>query len=130
MYPNQHFPNELNYQQPFQQTINNAFRKFSDHQIEVNIRQMIQQDMLREYDFIISECYVLLNSIYKFQGNSLTRDSNSVFLAFNGKNIANQIDNLEEVETELSTVTPRPVEIVKDTKNIVTHLSHLNPSNS
>lgn len=107
--------------QPFQQVINNAFRKFSDQEIERNIRQTIEQDMLREYDSIIQSCYILLNIIYNDPNNSLTRDSNNVYLTYNGKNLINKIESLEEIETELSTVMPRPVEIVKDTKAIVTH---------
>jgi len=121
-YQRQIMPNTpVNLYQPFQQVINNAFRKFSDQEIERNIRQTIEQDMLREYDFIIQECYILLNKIYEYQNNSLTRDSNNVYFTYNGKNLINKIENLEEIEVELSTVIPgRAVKIVKDTKDIVT----------
>jgi hypothetical protein len=105
--------------QPFQQAINNSFRKFSDQEIERNLRQNIEQDMLREYDFIIYECYILLNIIYSDPNNSFTRDSTNVYFTYNGTNLTNKIDILNEIETGLSTVMPRPVEIVLDTKTIV-----------
>ncbi len=111
---------QVDLHQPFQQVINNAFRKFSDQEIERNIRQTIEQDMLREYDSIIQSCHILLSIIYTNPNNSLTRDSSNVYLTYNGKNLINKIDNIEEIETELSTVMPRPVKIVIDTKTIVT----------
>lgn len=121
MYNEQNYQNQINYQQPFQQTYNNAFKTFADYEIEKNMRQTIQQDMLREYDFIIQESYILLNEIYKYQGNSLIRDSNNVYFTYKGRDFINKIDNLAEIETELSTVMPRPVQIIRirDTKTIV-----------
>ncbi|MDD2790343.1 MAG: hypothetical protein PHU40_06685 [Sulfurimonas sp.] len=108
-------------QQPFQQVASNAFRKFSDQELERNIRQTIEWDMLREYDFIIQECYILVNKIYENQNNSLTRDLNKVYFTDNGNNPINKIDDLHDIETELSTVISRPVKIVKDTKAIVVY---------
>lgn len=102
-----------------QQSYNNAFKTFADYEIEKNMRLTIEQDMLREYDYIIQESYVLLNEIYKLQGNSLTRDSKNIYLSYNNKNFRNQIDKTEEIETELSNIMSRPVKIIKDTKTIV-----------
>lgn len=112
-------PMQINYQQPFQQFVNNAVKSFADYEIEKNIRQSIHIDMLQEYDFIIYESNLLISEIYKFHGNFLTRDSRNIYLCYNAKNIINQIDTLEEIETELSTIISRPVEIVIDTKTIV-----------
>lgn len=116
---NQQIPMQINFQQPFQQSYNNAFRRYSDYEIERNMRLIIEQDMLREYDFIIQEAYLLINEVYKFQGNSLTRDSNNIYLSYDNINYINQIDQLEEIETELSPLMSRQVKIIKDTKTIV-----------
>ena len=116
---NQQIPMQINFQQPFQQSYNNAFRRYSDYEIERNMRLIIEQDMLREYDFIIQEAYLLINEVYKFQGNSLTRDSNNIYLSYDNINYINQIDQLEEIETELSPLMSRQVKIITDTKTIV-----------
>ena len=110
---------QINYQQPFQQFVNSAAKSFADYEIEKNIRQSIHRDMIQEYDYIIQESNLLISEIYKFQGNSLTRDSKNIYLCYNSKNFTNQIDTLKEIETELSTIMSRPVKIVIDTKTIV-----------
>lgn len=119
MYNNQYPLNQINYQKPFQQFVDNAVRSIADYEIEKNIRQSIHKDMLLEYDYIIQEANLLINEIYKFQGNSLTRDSKNIYLSYNSKIFINQIDKVEEIETELSTIMPRPVKIINNTKTIV-----------
>lgn len=75
--------------------------------------------MLQEYDHIIYESNLLINEIYKFHGNFLTRDSKNIYLFYNSKNFINQIDKVEEIETELSRIMSRPVKIINNTKTIV-----------
>ena len=86
---------QINYQQPFQQFVNSAAKSFADYEIEKNIRQSIHRDMIQEYDYIIQESNLLISEIYKFQGNSLTRDSKNIYLCYNSKNFTNQIDTLK-----------------------------------
>jgi hypothetical protein len=114
-------PIKINLQQPMQESFNNIFRSLSEQEIENNIRQTIEQSMLREYDYIIQECYLLLNKIYAYQNNFLNRDTSNLYFTYNGKSFICKIDDLEEIETELSTVMPQPVQIVTDTKNIVNY---------
>lgn len=118
-YNNNPYLSQLNYNQPLQQTFNNAVNRFADYAIEKNIRQTIQQDLLREYDFIIQEAHWLLNMLYNNQYNSLSKDSSNLYLTFNGKDFINKLDSLSEIELELANVLSREVKIVKDTKAIV-----------
>lgn len=119
MHNNPYLTIPINYQQPIQQSYNNAFKTFVDYEIEKSMRHTIEHDMLREYDFIIQESYLVLKEVYKYQGNFITRDSNNIYLTYNNTNFINQIDKVEEIETELSTIMSRPVKIIKDTKTIV-----------
>jgi hypothetical protein len=118
--------NGFNFHQPLQQSFNNAIKSFSDYEIERNIRQTVQQDLLREYDFIISECYLLLNELHNNMYSSLTKDSQQIYLTLNGDSFSEKIDNCEKIQTELGKVLSRDVTIIKDTKNIV-HDKRANP---
>jgi len=109
----------INYQQPLQQFYNNTFNSFATYQIEQNMRQTIEQDMLREYDFILREAHWLLNEINSNQFNSFNKDSKNVYLTLNGNSLINPIEEPEPIERELAHVLSREVHIVIDTKSLV-----------
>jgi energy-coupling factor transporter ATP-binding protein EcfA2 len=116
-YGNQQIP--INFQQPLQQFYNNTFNTYADYQIERNMRHTIEQDFLQEYDFIIREAHLLLNEISKNPDNSLTKDSNNLYLTYYADPISNTIDNCNEIEAELFNVLSKEVKIVKDTNTLV-----------
>ena len=116
-YPYQYYTPYPYTQQPYQ---NNLYPKQQiDYEIEKRLRQEIQYDSLREYDEIVSEARVLLNSIIKNPNNSLKKDSKYIYLVYNNKVLTNPLENIDEIEKELSTTFSKEVKIVKDTKDIV-----------
>src|SRR5574344_1142401 len=116
-YPYQYHPPYPYTQQPYQ---NNLYPKQQiDYEIEKRLRQEIQYDSLREYDEIVSEARGLLNSIIKNPNNSLKKDSKYIYLVYNNKVLTYPLENIDEIEKELSTTFLKEVKIVKDTKDIV-----------
>ncbi|MCT7508607.1 type IV secretory system conjugative DNA transfer family protein [Aliarcobacter cryaerophilus] len=116
-YPYQYYPPYPYTQQPYQ---NNLYSKQQiDYEIEKRLRQAIQYDSLREYDEIVSEARGLLNSIIINPNNSLKKDANNIYLNCNNKVLINPLENIDEIEKELSTTFSKEVKIVKDTKDIV-----------
>ncbi len=114
----QQTPMNLDYQQPYQQTYNNIYKTIAEYELEKNMRQEIQQDKLREYDFIVQEANGLLFELHKYIGNSLTRDSSNIYLIYQGSSFKCTHKNSSEIEKELSSLLSREVEILEDTKNI------------
>src|SRR5574344_396722 len=116
-YPYQYYPPYPYTQQPYQ---NNLYPKQQiDYEIEKRLRQEIQYDSLREYDEIVSEAHGLLNSIIINPNNSLKKDANNIYLVYNYKVLTNPLENIDEIEKELSVTFSKEVKIVKDTKDIV-----------
>jgi len=116
-YGNQQIP--INFQQPLQQFYNNTFNTYAGYQIERNMRFTIEQDVRQEYDFIIREAYSLLNKLYENLNNSLTKDSNNIYLTYNGKQFSNSIKDCGEIEAELFNVLLKEVKIVINTNTLV-----------
>lgn len=109
----------MNFQQHLQQAHNNAFNRYADYQIERNMRFTIEQDLRQEYDFIINEAHLLLNTFYVNPFNSLTKNSNNIYLTYNGNFFTNTISDCNEIEAELFPVLSREVKIIKDTTTLI-----------
>ena len=123
-YPYQYYPPYPYTQQPYQ---NNLYPKQQiNYEIEKRLRQEIRYDLMAEYDEIISLARVLLEKIIINPNNSLKKDSKYIYLVYNNKVLTNPLENIDEIEKELSTTFSKEVKIVKDTKDIVEEKS-LNP---
>lgn len=109
----------INYQQPLQQHYNNFANAYFNYDIEKIMRQAIQQDMQQEYDAIINECRQLLNQLHSNLTNSLIKDSNTIYLTYDGVQFTSPIDSSTEVEEKLYNVFSKEVKIIKDSETLV-----------
>jgi len=105
--------------QPMQQNFNNFVNTYFNYEIEKSMRLSIQQDMQFEYDNIINEAHQFLNQLFNSPYNSLIKDAENLYLAYNGSTFTNPINNCQEIEQELFNVFSREVIIVNDTDELV-----------